>query len=151
MRLKLRRISGPPFRLAEWPAGVLLEWRRLRIEEPPSTIDKAALRAALSHSPLDYRKSGGWLQSRPDQCAHWSARGQLRLRNCPALTGDGRRISLWVGGNGFAFCAYRAGRRTGGRLRCWGVMLLSIVLPIILLISWILSRACLLSGVGQPA
>lgn len=152
MRLKLGRIFLPPFRFAERPgrtSGVLTAPG----EGTALHNGKSRLLAAFGvFPPLSTDNPGAGSSQDPPSSQTGRLAHDCAPRNRAVLTGGGRRIRFSVkGGNAPVLRTYRAARRTGGRVRCCGVMPLSMLLPIILLMSWILSRACFLSTVVQPS
>ena len=54
----------------------------------------------LSRHSLVFRDSDGQSRSRPDQCEHWSARGDC-VSNRPALTGAVRQNMIPVGNDDY--------------------------------------------------
>ena len=62
--------------------------------------EKRAQVRPLSRHSLVYYDSDGQSRSRPDQCAHWSARGDC-VSNRPALTGAVRQNTIPVGNDDY--------------------------------------------------
>lgn len=70
-------------------------------------LEKRAQLRPLSRHCLVYHDSDGQSRSRPDQCAHWSARGDC-VSNRPALTGAVRQNTIPVGNDDYKLLSIKS-------------------------------------------